>query len=140
MPAPKQTRKTENIAEHLSALQHPLKPLVLALNDIILSADPAIAGQVKWNSPAYYYTGEMADADPKTYPRDVLVINLYKPDSVLLVFPTGARIADASGLLQGKFTDGRKTVLFHTLEEVQQRNGDLTQVLKQWLDGVKTGK
>lgn len=140
MAAPKQTPKTQSIAEHLSALQHPLKPMVLALNDIILAADATIAGQVKWNSPAYCYTGEMADADPKTYPRDIVVINLYKPDSVLLVFPTGARIADASGLLQGKFSDGRKTVLFHTSEDVQQRSGDLTQVLKQWLDGVKPGK
>lgn len=37
--------------------------------------------------------------------RDIVVFNLHKKDQVLLIFPTGAKIKDQSGLLEGEFTE-----------------------------------
>lgn len=130
-------KKPENVDQLLSALDHPLNDAVSALRKIILDTDPNIAEQVKWNSPSYYYTGEMAPFDPKEYKRDIVVVNLHKKDSILLVFPTGARIDDASGLLEGKFTDGRKMAKFGSLDEVNERGEDLKKVIKNWMDTVE---
>ncbi|MBK6622365.1 MAG: hypothetical protein IPG32_16365 [Saprospirales bacterium] len=56
---------------------------------------------------------------------------------MLLVFPTGATINDPTGLLEGKFTDGRKTAKFSTLDEVSNRRQDLQTVIKLWLSQVE---
>lgn len=115
----------------------PLKEVVEALRKIILSVDPVIAEQIKWNSPAFYYTGEMKHFDPKEYKRDIIVINLHKKDTVLLVLPTGARISDPTGLLEGAFTDGRKVAKFMSQEDVSKRGEDLKTVIRLWLSGVE---
>ena len=130
-------KKPENVDQLMEALDHPLNDAVSTLRKIILDTDPNIAEQVKWNSPSYYYTGEMAPFDPKEYKRDIVVVNLHKKDSILLVFPTGARIDDASGLLEGKFTDGRKMAKFGSLDEVNNRGEDLKKVIKKWVDTVE---
>ncbi|MBK8603682.1 MAG: hypothetical protein IPN87_11570 [Saprospiraceae bacterium] len=82
-------KKEISIEAYMSALDHPLKAVVELLRTIILGVDDTIAEQVKWNSPAFCYTGEMAEFDPKEYKRDIVVLNLHKKDSVLMVFPTG---------------------------------------------------
>ena len=104
---------------------------------LILATDPEIGEQIKWNAPAFYYTGEMKSFDPKEYKRDIVVYNLHKKEYVLLVFPTGAKVNDASGLLQGNFPDGRKTITFSSLEEVGKRAKDLQAVIKKWLSLVE---
>ncbi len=126
----------EQVTEYFKKLEHPLKLIVEALRKIILSADKEIAEQIKWNSPSYYYTGAMKDFDPKEYKRDIVVFNLHKKEYVLLVFPTGAAVDDASGLLEGKFPDGRKTAKFSNLTEIKAREKELKQVIKKWLEKV----
>ena len=130
-------KKEISIEAYMSALDHPLKAVVELLRTIILGVDDTIAEQVKWNSPAFYYTGEMAEFDPKEYKRDIVVLNLHKKDSVLMVFPTGARINDSSGLLGGKFLDSRKVIKFSSVEEVNERAEDLRNVVKGWLETVE---
>lgn len=126
----------EQVADYFKKLEHPLSDVIQALRKIILASDKEIGEQIKWNSPSYYYTGEMKPFDPKEYKRDIVVLNLHKKDSVLLVFPTGAVIEDTSGLLEGKFTDGRKTAKLTTLSEVKSREKDLKNVIKKWLEKV----
>lgn len=126
----------EQVADYYKQSDHPLLAVVKALEKIILETDPEIAEQIKWNSPAFYYTGAMKPFDPKEYKRDIVVFNLHKKDLILLVFPTGATIDDQTGLLGGKFPDGRKTVSFTALEEVTAKENDLKAVIKAWLDQV----
>jgi len=90
----------EQVTEHIAALDHPLKDAIEAIREIILDTDAAISEQIKWNSPAFYYSGEMAPFDPKEYKRDIIVMHLRKKDEVLLVFPNGATILDPTGLLK----------------------------------------
>lgn len=112
-------------------------PTITALRTIILAADPRVAEQVKWNSPAFYYTGPMVPFNPKEYKRDIVVLNLRAKDHVLLVFPTGARINDPSGLLQGDYTDGRRMIKIHSPEEAQAHAEALQTIIRNWLAGVE---
>lgn len=126
----------QQVAAYFKALDHPLKKVVEALRKIVLKTDVEIAEQIKWNSPSFYYTGEMKAFDPKEYKRDIVVFNLHKKDSVLLVFPSGARIDNKNGLLEGKFTDGRKIALVTSLNQVKLIEKDLQTAIKDWLKKI----
>lgn len=132
---PKLTHR-EQIQQFYNNTDHPLKDVMLRLHDIIMETDPEIGEHIKWNSPAFYYAGEMAPFDPKEYKRDIVVYNVHKKDEILLIFPTGAKVDDKSGILEGKFTDGRKTVRITSMEDLLAKENDLKSVIRQWLDLV----
>ncbi|MGZ5220584.1 MAG: hypothetical protein ACXWC7_10905, partial [Chitinophagaceae bacterium] len=66
------------------------------------------------------------------YKRDIIVLNIRK-GIALLVFPTGAIIKDATGILEGQYTDGRRLVTFTNMNDVAVKGKDLQKVIKQWL-------
>ena len=127
----------EQVATFYHTNDHPLKDVIASLRKIILGSSHEIAEQIKWNSPAFYFTGEMREFDPKEYKRDIVVINLHKKDVVLLVFPTGAKVTDTSGLLEGDYPDGRKVAKFTSVSEVQSKEEALKSVLTKWLELVE---
>ncbi len=122
---------------YVRALEHPLKSEVETLRMIILGADALIGEQIKWNAPAFFYRGEMKPFDPKEYKRDIVVFNLRATDHVLLVFPTGARIDAASGLLEGDYTDGRRLAKFRNMDDVSSKKCALLGVIADWLRTVE---
>jgi len=130
------TKKSEpeRVDAYMAGLKHPLKNVIEALRRIILSADSAIGEEVKWNAPTFFYTGEMAPFNPKEYKRYVIVSNLYKKDCIRLVFPSGARIGDTSGLLVGDYADGRRLALFSSTDEVQSKKAALQRAIRKWLE------
>lgn len=98
---------------------------------------PTITEHVKWNAPAWQYHGPLpADANPKTYPRDVLVLNLRQKNGLLLIFPTGARIAAQHPVLQGDYADGRRMVLISPATDLNALQTQLTAVVSGWLQTV----
>lgn len=127
----------EQVATFYKTNEHPLKDVINSLRKVILDGGAEIGEQIKWNSPAFYFTGEMRDFDPKEYKRDIVVINLHKKDVVMLVFPTGAKVTDSSGLLEGDFPDGRKVAKFTSVSEVQSKEEALKSVLAKWLELVE---
>ncbi len=127
----------DDVDAYIRAMAHPLKNVVEELRAIILNTDPRIGEEVKWNAPAFFYTGAMAEFDPKKYKRHLIVFNLFNKDGVRLVFPTGARIGDESGLLEGKFTDGRRLAVFSNMAEVQSKRITLEVIIKKWLNNLE---
>jgi hypothetical protein len=63
----------------------------------------------------------------------MIVFNVYKKDCVRLVFPSGARIEDKSGLLEGDYADGRRLALFHNRKEVSEKSAAMKRAIKKWL-------
>ena len=120
------------VSEYIQKMESPLAEIVEAIRQIILGADPEVGEQIKWNSPSFYYTGEMKPFDPKTYKRDIAVLNLHRGHA-LLVFPTGAIINDTSGLLEGDYKDGRRMVTFLDMEAVKSKEKALQEVVKTWV-------
>jgi hypothetical protein len=126
----------EAVTEHIQKLDPAVAEVVETIRRIILDTDKEIGEQIKWNSPSFYYTGEMKPFDPKEYKRDIVVMNLHR-GNILLVFPTGSRVNDTTGLLEGNYTDGRRLVKFTGPEDVKTKEKSLRMILKQWLSLVE---
>jgi hypothetical protein len=135
---PSQTLSTkpsepEKVDEYVRQLKHPLVAVVEALRRIILSTDCEIGEEIKWNAPTFFYSGEMKPSNPKEYKRYIVVFNLYQKDCIRLVFPSGAKVKDTSGLLEGDYADGRRLAMFHDLDEVKAKEKALQRAITKWL-------
>lgn len=126
---------TEQVSAYIDKLEQPTQGIVVALRQIILSTDEQIAEEIKWNAPSFYYSGEIKPFDPKEYRRHIIVMNLHK--RILLVFPSGAKIDNPSGLLTGDYKDGRRLVEIKTIDEVKSIKPQLQAAIKDWLSKVE---
>lgn len=125
----------ETVTGYIQKMDPALAEIVEAIRQIILGADPEVGEQIKWNSPSFYYTGEMKPFNPKEYKRDLAVLNLHRGHA-LLIFPTGAAINDTSGLLEGDYKDGRRMVTFRDMEAVKSKEKALQEVVRAWVKQV----
>ena len=122
----------EQVTAHIKKLDRSLAEVVQTIREIILSADKNIAERIKWNNPSFYYNGDMKPFDPKEYKSDIAVFNLHK-GRIMLVFPSGAKVNDESGLLEGDFKDGRRLVLFTDMNDVKAKEKSLRKIIKEWV-------
>jgi len=122
----------EQVTEHIKKLDPAIRGTIEVLREIILSTDKEISERIKWNNPSFYYSGEMKTSDPKEYKRELIVFNLFK-NRIMLVFPSGAKVNDTSGLLTGDYADGRRIVIFKDLEDVRTKEAALQHIIKEWL-------
>ena len=122
----------EQVSAHIKKLDPDTRKIIQYLRDLILSTDKEIAERIKWNNPSFYYKGEMKPFDPKEYKRELIVFNLFK-GRIMLVFPSGAKVNDTTGFLEGDYKDGRRTAVFIDLEDVKSREKDLKKIIKAWL-------
>ena len=123
----------EKVDAYMSRLKHPLAKVVEDLRQIILSTDEEIGEEIKWNAPTFFYAGKMKPTNPKEYRRYIVVFNLFKQDCIRLVFPSGAKVKDASGLLEGDYADGRRLAMFYSSKDVKSKAKALRAVITQWL-------
>jgi len=123
----------DKVDAYIRKLKHPLKEVVESLRQTILNTDPEIGEEIKWNAPTFFYSGEMKPFNPKEYKRYIVVFNLYRKDCIRLVFPSGAKINDTSGLLEGDYADGRRLALFQNMDEVESKAKALQRAIKRWL-------
>ena len=124
----------EKVDAYMQGLTHPLAKVVGALRKIILSSDREIGEEIKWNAPTYFYAGEMKPFNPKEYKRYIVVFNLFRKDCIRLVFPSGARISDKSGLLEGDYVGGRRLALFFNMGDVKSKQASLQAVIRRWIE------
>ncbi len=128
----------EKVDVYMRTLKHPLSDVAQALRQIVLSAGRTIGEEIKWNAPSFFYTGEMKPFDPKAYKRHIIVFHLRDPKLVRLVFPSGAKIKDTSGLLEGDYADGRRMALFRSMDEVVAKETLLRAAIRRWLALLET--
>jgi hypothetical protein len=120
----------------MTTLDHPLKAVVAELRSVVLAADDQIGEEIKWNAPSFFFTGPMAPFNPKTYKRHVVVFNLFQKNCIRLVFPSGSRIEDKSGLLSGDYADGRRIAYFSSLSDVHYNAASLQGAVRSWLGAL----
>ncbi len=123
----------DTVETFLAALEHPSKPEILALREIILGIDPAITEGIKWNAPSF----RTAD--------DFATFHLKAKDGIQIILHRGAKkrtspmsrdaIADSDGLLEW-LGDDRATVKFRNLEEIQAKRSAFEGILRQWIQHV----
>jgi hypothetical protein len=129
----------DKVDAYMKELKHPLSRVAKALREIILKTDPDIGEEIKWNAPAFFYAGELPPFDPKEFKRHIVVFNFHKQDCIRLIFPSGARVKDKSGLLEGDYPDGRRLAQFHDMREVESKKESLQRLVKQWLVTLDKG-
>jgi hypothetical protein len=122
----------EQVSEYISKLEPVLAEIIETIRQLFLNVDPLISEHIKWNSPSFYYNGAMKDFDPKTYKRDLAVLNLNR-GRIMLVLPTGDKINDHSGLLEGDYKDGRRLINFKDLDDVNSKKVALEHIIKEWI-------
>lgn len=127
---------TALVTAYIQNLEPSFGEIVETIRQIILSTDKEIGEEIKWNAPTFYYTGEMKPFDPKEYKRYIIVTNFHK-GRILLVFPSGAKVNDTTGFLEGDYKDGRRLVYFKDLADVKAKEEALRNVIKTWLSLIE---
>jgi hypothetical protein len=126
----------EQVTEHIQKHDPDVAKIVETIRQIILNTDKEIGERIKWNNPSFYYTGDIKPFEPKDYKREIAVFNLYK-GRIMLVFPSGAKVNDTTGLLEGDYKDGRKLIIFKDLEDVLLKRNSLQNIIIEWLNLVE---
>jgi hypothetical protein len=122
---------TEQVTEYIQKLDGPVVEIVETIRQIVLSTNPEIGEEIKWNAPSFLYTGDMKPFNPKEYKRYIIVMNLHK--RILLVFPSGAKVNDTSGLLTGDYADGRRLVYIQDMDDLKSKEAGIRRVILDWL-------
>ncbi|MNU76506.1 hypothetical protein D3C71_660600 [compost metagenome] len=128
--------KDPKVDEHVAKLNPVEQEIIHRLRNLVLKSDSEIREHIKWNSPAFYYNGEMKAFDAKEYKRDLLVVNSHR-GKVLLVFPSGAKIKDATGLKGKNYPDGRKIITLETLSDLEKIEEELQAGITDWLSQIE---
>ena len=132
MPTATELSDPASVTALIKKLESGVVKIVELIRQIILSTDKEIGERIKWNNPSFFYTGEMKPFDPKKCKRELIVFNLFK-GRIMLVFPSGAKVNDTSGLLEGDYKDGRRTIVFKDLADVKEKEKTLRKVIKDWV-------
>ncbi|WP_343636414.1 hypothetical protein [Fluviicola sp.] len=123
------------VSEYISALEPAEQEFVAYVRSFVPNIDPEIREQIKWNSLAFFYSGEMKAFDAKEYKRDLLVVNLHR-GKFLLVFPTGSKIDNA--ILKGtNYPDGRKIVTIDSLNALKSIEPNLHAGILNWIAQIE---
>jgi hypothetical protein len=132
MPDSPKLTDQEQVTQHIQKLDVSIRDIIETLRQIILNVSDEISERIKWNNPSFYYNGEMQPFDPKEYKREIIVFNLHK-NRIMLIFPSGAKVNDTTGLLTGNYADGRRIIVFKDMEDVKAKESALQNVIKEWL-------
>ena len=125
--------ESAKVDKYMGELKHAKKSVLEVLRRVILSADPEIGEEIKWNAPTFFYSGPMPPFDPKEYRRYLVVSNLFQKDAIRLVFWGGGKVDDQSGLLTGDYKDGRRLASFTSLDEVAAKTEVLQHIVREQL-------
>jgi hypothetical protein len=140
MTAKKSRKKTqrnasapESVEAFLAALDHPFKPEILALRQVILDADSRIAEGIKWNAPSFRTLEYFA------------TFHLRAQDGVQVILHLGAKkrdesssgivIADPESLLEWLAKD-RASAKFRDLKDIEARRSVFARIICQWIEHV----
>ncbi|HEV2735311.1 MAG TPA: DUF1801 domain-containing protein [Longimicrobiaceae bacterium] len=134
-PAKRGAPAPEEVESFLAALDHPFKPEILALRQVILGAAPGIAEGIKWNAPSFRTSEWFATFHLRA--RDgvqvILHLGAKKRDDLAGV----AAIADPEGLLEWLAVD-RASTKFRDLADIEARGPAFTAIVREWIRHVRS--
>ena len=109
---------TEQVDEFMERLDHPFKPEVQMIREIIKYVNPQITEQIKWNAPSFSYQGE-----------SLVTFNLWEKKRIHLVFHNPMISKVKSKLLEGDY-DHRRMAYFTDQSDIQAKRPILQKALK----------
>ena len=121
------------VDEFMRKLKHPMADVAQYLRSLILGADKKVGEGIYWNGPTFYFTGKMKPFGPKEYKRYIVGFNFFKPDCIRLIFLTGAKLKDNTGILEGDYKDGRRLLMIHSMSDAKSKEKALKALVKEWI-------
>lgn len=111
--------KQPDVERWLNVYDNPMKPVVSAMREIILAADPRISEAIKWQAPTFIYKGNIASFFPKSKKH------------ASLMFHKGA---DIPGDFPNLIGDGKEARTFKVagLEDLNVKHVELQAILRAW--------
>ena len=131
--ASKKSKSVTDVNTFLEGINHPLRKEIDLLRRIILSVDPALDENIKWNGPNFTHEGE-----------DRITMRIHPPTQIQLVFHRGAEvkeqpasrlIEDPSGILTWKSND-RAVATLRSAADINKRKVALTRLINAWLEAT----
>lgn len=113
--------KTPEVDAWFDAYDNPMKPVVMAIRDVILSADDRIAETIKWQAPTFVYKGNIASFFPRA------------KKNASLMFHTGATIPGDFSILEGDGKEAR-SVKIKDLDELDAKSEELKSIVAAWCE------
>jgi hypothetical protein len=106
------------VDEFMAELDHPLKPEVQEIRDIIKGVNAGITEQVKWNAPTFSFDGGY-----------LVTFNLRATDRVHLVFHDPEVVNVKNALLEGNMP-GRRMAFLSDMADVKAEQAALEDVIR----------
>jgi hypothetical protein len=123
----------EDVETFLAALDHPFKPEILALRQIILGADPSITESIKWNAPSFHTSEHFATFQLRAKEGAHIILHLgakLRDTSV-----SGIAIADPQALLTWLAKD-RASATFRDLQDIDAKRCAFADIIRRWIEHV----
>lgn len=131
-----QTNNLNNeVTDFLDEQKHPFRKEIELLRNCILSANPDLTENIKWNGPNYCFDNE-----------DRITMRIQPPTKqAQLIFHRGAKkqtqpkhklISNKSKMLVWKEND-RAIVTFKSLEDIDNGKAELTDIVTEWIQATK---
>ena len=124
------------VDEFMQTLNYPLKDVLQYLREFILSIDKKIGEGIFYNAPVFYYTGTMKPFNPKDYKRYIVGSNLFKKDTLRMIFLRGANAQDPTNILEGDYKDGRRLLSFKSIDDVKSKEKAMKSIIKELVKNI----
>ena len=132
-PTKRSASTPESVDAFVAALDHPFKPEILALRQIILGADPGISEGIKWNAPSFRTSQDFATMHLRA--KDGVQVILHMGAKIRDTATSGVAIADPESLLEWLAKD-RASVKFCDLKDVEAKRSAFVNIVCQWIKYV----
>ena len=134
MPTPSRpkatpTAKALTVDAYMEQLVHPHKAAIQHLRAFILSVDPRIKEQVKWNAPSFYLADNFATM--RIHPAPILQLVLHA-GSKKQAHPKAFKVPDPQGLLKWPAKD-RCVVTFASPTDIARLKASVKPLLLAWI-------
>ncbi|MFN3301309.1 MAG: DUF1801 domain-containing protein [Sediminibacterium sp.] len=125
----------KEVTQFLKEQNHPLSDVIELIRNKIISAEPDLDENIKWNGPNYSYNGE-----------DRITMKIHPPKSIQIIFHCGAKVREQPptklidndfGLLTWK-ENNRAIATFKNTQEVNSKSFELRQIVKDWIKSTLT--
>lgn len=120
-----------DVEAFLATLEHPHKPEIMVLRQIIAAVDPSVREQIKWNAPSFCTSEHFA------------TFQLRAKNGVQIILHLGAKkragaalaVDDPEALLEWLGPD-RASVKFADLDDIHAKRSAFTELLRRWIARV----
>jgi len=124
------TKITNPVDVYLKELDHPLKPVVIALRKCILGLNPSIGEEIKWNVPSFRTTEHFATLHLRA--SDQISVILHFGAKKRATAPSNIGIDDPQSLLEWLGKD-RAMVAFKGEQDLAHKQAAFVEILRQWI-------